>query len=56
MKLYSKELRVSKMASVLGVTSSGYYAWLNRGVSRRELENRELSKKVEKVFNDSKGV
>jgi len=56
MMLYSKDFRVSKMAVILDVSARGYYAWLKRGVSRRELADRELSKKIEKIFDDSKGV
>jgi Transposase and inactivated derivatives len=56
MKLYSRDFRITKMASTLGVSTRGYYAWLNRGESHRELANAELSKKVESIFNDSRGV
>ena len=56
MKLYSRVFRITKMASTLGVSARGYYAWLNRGVSKSELENKELSRKIESIFNDSRGV
>ena len=56
MKLYSRDFRITKMASPLGVSTRGYYAWLNRGESHRALANAELSKKVESIFYDSRGV
>lgn len=56
MKLHSQVFRITKMASVLGVSVRGYYAWLRRGASRRELANKELSKKVEKIFDNSRCI
>jgi len=44
------------MASVLGVSATGYYAWARRGESKRTLANRELGKKVEKIYYDSNRV
>jgi len=47
---------VSYLCDWLKVSRSGYYAWLKRAVSKREIENQALSKKVIKIFNDSRGT
>ena len=44
------------MCDWLKVSRSGYYAWLNRAISKREIENKVLSKKVVKIFHDSRGT
>jgi transposase InsO family protein len=38
------------MAKELGVSRSGYYAWLSRGTSRREKEGMELLKLITQIF------
>jgi putative transposase len=45
---------VAICCQVLGVSRSGYYAWLERGPSRRELSDRELSELIVKVFETSR--
>jgi len=40
---------VEKMAGVLGVTRSGYYAWKKRGISERERANEELAEEIENI-------
>ena len=47
---------VALMCRVLGVSRSGYYAWLKRGPSRREVENRELVVHIRKAFRLSRGT
>jgi hypothetical protein len=32
------------------VSSSGYYNWLNRGLSDRDIENQQLTKSIREVF------
>ena len=39
---------------MLMVSTSGYYAWLNRPVSQREQENRRLSNNIIDIFQASK--
>ena len=41
------------MCKVLGVSSSGYYAWCGRLPSAREMANQELLDKIEAVFSES---
>jgi transposase InsO family protein len=42
------------MAKVLGVSTSGYYAWLKRPESRRARENRRLDALIRAEFEASK--
>ena len=41
---------VSLLCSVLGVTRAGYYAWRQRGPSRRALDDAELASLIGRVF------
>jgi len=47
------EFVVEKMCLALKVSRSGYYAWIGRGKSRRELENDELDQAIRKVHRRS---
>lgn len=44
------------MANVLRVSRSGYYAWLIRNPSKREIENRDLLERIKKEHNASNQV
>jgi len=55
MKEYRKRYGVTKMAKVLGVSRSGYYAWEGRELSRRVLEDRELAGQIKQIFKDHYG-
>ena len=44
---------VSRLCTVLGVTSAGYYAWRRRGPSRRALGDAELGSLIGRVFVES---
>jgi putative transposase len=44
---------VSLLCSVLGVTRAGYYAWRQRGQSRRALADAELASLIRRVFVES---
>jgi transposase InsO family protein len=55
MKKYKNHYSVAKMARVLGVSRSGYYAWLGRHKSRREQEDQELLELIRKVFKAHHG-
>lgn len=50
------EFPVTRMCKVLEVSASGYYAWRKRPVSKREMANQELYKKIEDVYNKNHGV
>ena len=55
MQQYHGQYSVTKMAGKLGVSRSGYYAWLKREPSRHEKEDRELLRLIVKIFEDNKG-
>jgi transposase InsO family protein len=44
--------RVMKMAKILGVSQSGYYAWADRGPGTHEKEDRELTELIAKIFRE----
>jgi putative transposase len=43
------------MCQVLKVSSSGYYKWLRRTVSNRELRNKMIVKEIQAIYRNSKG-
>ena len=49
------EHSVERMAKVLGVSKSGYYAWLSRPESNRTRERRRLDARVRAAFEAHKG-
>ncbi len=55
MKTHRKVFSVERMAKVLEVSTSGYYAWFTRPESRRMKERRHLDVLVKAAFETSKG-
>jgi transposase InsO family protein len=55
MQQYQGQYSVTKMAKKLGVSRSGYYAWLKRKTSRHETEERELLRLIIQIFEENKG-
>lgn len=53
-KEQSKKFTVVLMCRLLGVSVSGYYAWLNRPPSVREEANIKLARKIKVIFDDEK--
>ena len=47
---------VSTMCRVLGVSASGYYAWLRRGPSSRARRDAELASRIASIHRDSRGT
>ena len=47
-------LRVEMMCRALKVSRSGYYAWADRGPSRREQTNQQLLVKIKRSYDDSR--
>jgi putative transposase len=47
---------VSVMCAVLEVTTAGFYAWLKRPLSRRDLRARELSEQIRIVHREVDGI
>ena len=50
------EFPVSRLCAVLGVSVSGYYAWSNREVSPRTIENRSLRDKIIQLWQQVRGI
>ena len=50
METHRSEFRVAKMADVLKVSRSGFYAYLARPVSDRQQENEILLEKIEVIW------
>ena len=44
------------MCQLLKVSASGYYAWRQRTPSKREQEDAEFEKEIEKIHHDSHGT
>lgn len=56
MEAHRSEFRVVKMAEVLKVSKSGFYAYLKRPKSNREIENNLLLEKIKAVHKSSHGI
>ena len=48
------EFKVTIMCRVLGVSRSGYYAWLKRPPSAREMANQELKQQIKEIYDHSR--
>jgi putative transposase len=44
------------MCNFVKASRSGYYAWLNRPESKRDKENRDLTKMIKEIFTESRKV
>jgi transposase InsO family protein len=55
MKQHQERYDVSKMAGLLGVSRSGYYAFKKRKPSKRDEEERELTDMIKHIFEDHYG-
>ena len=56
MKEYATKFSVVGMANLLGVTSSGYYSYCSRGISRRAINDAELLEDIEAIFYSNRQV
>ena len=54
MKSNRAAFSVSTMCRVLGVSSSGYYAWRNRGPSSRVLADEALTERIRQIHEESR--
>ncbi len=50
---HRQTFEIQAMCQALKVSSSGYYAWRKRPLSKRAREDAELSKMIEKIHDDS---
>jgi len=55
-KEYSEVYAIHRLCKVMKVHRSGYYQWLKKPVSNRELENQELLIKIKEAYQDSNGI
>ena len=56
MKAHRAEHRVATMCRVLGVSTSGYYAWLRRSLSARAQGDEVLRKRIATIHASSRGT
>lgn len=49
------EVNVLVLLRLLGVSKSGYYDWRKRQPSAREIKDRELTVKIQAIYNEHKG-
>ncbi|MCK5335018.1 MAG: IS3 family transposase, partial [Gammaproteobacteria bacterium] len=56
MKEHQTQFSLQKMSHTYDVSRSGYYAWLNRQPSQRDLDNQTLIKHILKAHRDSYGI
>lgn len=54
MNEYKQEFKIKSMARVLGVSRSGYYAWLKPRQNDKEQEQAFLTENIRRVFNESR--
>ena len=50
------EHRVTDLCRVAGVNRSGYYAWLDRPMSDRDLDDAYLANEIHAIFTQSRGT
>lgn len=56
MKANQANHRIATMCRVLGVSRSGYYAWLDRPPSARRVRDEALKARIHKIHDDSRGT
>ena len=44
------------MLKILGVSKSGYYAWLNRKPSKRSIHKEKVKEAIKKIYDESKCI
>lgn len=55
-KQQSQQYSITQLVNALGVSSSGYYAWMKRDISQREKANQLLTKKIEILHKASRYI
>ena len=56
MKAHQAEFPIATMCRVLEVSTSGYYAWLNRPPSKRDRDDAMLTEKIRVIHRRSRGT
>lgn len=52
----NRKIGVQYLCSWFNVSSSGFYDWLNRGESRRAVEDRRLARRIKALHQESRGT
>jgi len=47
---------VTRLCTLYGVTRAGYYAWRRRPVSRHAAQDRELERRIQRLFQQHRGA
>jgi putative transposase len=55
-RAHQADYHVTTMCRVLGVSTSGYYAWKKRGLSARKKEDEALKERIGAVHTHSRGI
>jgi putative transposase len=53
-KEFSNQFSVIGMCALLNVSRSGYYSFVNRPLSKRQLNNKRLDIKIKSIYNEHK--
>jgi putative transposase len=53
---YRKNYPVSVLCEMLGVSLSGYYAWMKRPMSQHEREDNQLAEHIQAVYHACRQV
>ena len=56
MKAHQANHKIATMCRVLGVSRSGYYAWLKRAPSARSAEDERLKARIDEIHEQSRGT
>nr|WP_259457969.1 IS3 family transposase [Salipaludibacillus neizhouensis] len=56
MKQHRHDHRVAKMCQVLGVSKSGYYAWLKRPKSNQKKKREKLTSRIKRIHLESRNT
>jgi putative transposase len=56
MKEHREEFSIEKMAGLLGVSRSGYYDFLDKAKSAREIENEQLKEQIKSIHEKNRRV
>ena len=54
MEMHKNQFSITAMCRVLGVSRSGYYAWVRRPPSQRSLDDESLGREIERLHRESK--
>ena len=56
MKKHSNNFSLKKMANIMQVSRSGYYSYIKRGASKRDVENNKLKKEIERIYQEHRDL